>query len=421
MKEKEVFDPKVNYDKAIASLTKKYKTTKIFSMASSDFINSEVKKMSTGDLGLDAILYGGIPQGRIIKIAGKFSSAKSTVIAHYTAIKTRILKQRVFLVDYEYAWTREWLQAIGADISLITVGYPETLEEAFDMLEIMYLTGYFSDVLFETLSAASPGDEVEADNEDWTQGLKARLANKFFRKMESHQNSFVGKGVLAPTFIFTGHLFARLHDRYTPEGTSGGNQQDNSSTLILHLNRGKHITEATGEATTDDDDKGDKEVFGFFVKAKVQKNKVSPPFKTCLFGVLNEGFRGHHAHGFFHADTVCRVAERMGIIEKAGSWFNAPGIGKVQGLTSLQQKLIEDRDSFEAIVEAIRSNFAEGTKTDELPNGVQLGYQAEYAFLPSLNHTKEKPQIEEIEGVQSGNMMTAKEAAAKRAERKKRK
>ena len=414
---KEEFNPKLNYDKAIASLSKKYKTTKVFSMAANDFINSSVRKVSTGDMGLDAILYGGFPQGRIIKIAGKFSSAKSTVLAHYVAIKTKIMGKRVFLVDYEYAWTREWLLAIGADISLITVGYPETLEEAFDMLEMMYLTGYFDDVLFETLSAASPEDEVEADNDQWTQSLKARLANKFFRKMESHQNSFVGKGVLAPTFIFTGHLFARLHDRYTPEGTSGGNQQDNSSTIILHLNRGKHITEATGEATTDDDDKGDKEVFGFFVKAKVQKNKVSPPFKTCLLGVLNEPFRGHHAHGFFHADTVCRLAERMGIIEKSGSWFNAPGIGKVQGLASLQEKLIGERDSFEAIVEAIRSNFAEGTKTDELPDGVQLGYVADYAYL--YNSQTKEAESEEVEGLKSGNMITAKEAEVKRRGRKK--
>ena len=80
--------------------------------------------ISTGCAMLDVAVsnrpYGGLPVGRITEITGLEQSGKSLVSAHLLA-ETQKQGGVAVLIDTETAVSREFLEAIGVDVSKLTL------------------------------------------------------------------------------------------------------------------------------------------------------------------------------------------------------------------------------------------------------------------------------------------------------------
>ncbi len=336
-------------------LAKRYKVdSPIFRMADDDFVQRPLDRFSSGELGLDIALGGGWVRGRIHKVEGRWSSGKSHIVASAIAEETARHKNDVLLVDYEGTWTPRWLLAKGADINRVFGIRPTTAEMALDVIEAAVESGEYSTIVLDSVAAMSPDDEMEGSHEDWQRGLLARLVSKFCRKLESRINAHhMGNTGSIPT-VFLVNQVRKVIDSHIPqEFTPGGSQQDNTATTIVSLWRNGDIWEGENDATPYDQ----RNFVGFWSKATVRKNKVSPPMKSTLFGVLNEDYLGTYRYNFFHADTLMRLGIRAGLIEQAGAWYEIKGYPKMNGKIAVREAIAHDDGIKEVLVVGIKRHL----------------------------------------------------------------
>jgi len=94
---------------------------------------------STGSLALDALCCGKIPggfpvgeQGRVIHLAGEWSTGKSLILDHLFK-STIALGGFALCSETEGSRDPHFARAIGLDLSRVVIQRPETVEEMFDM------------------------------------------------------------------------------------------------------------------------------------------------------------------------------------------------------------------------------------------------------------------------------------------------
>jgi hypothetical protein len=82
---------------------------------------------------------------------------------------------------------------------------------------------------------------------------------------------------------------------------------------------------------------------GYFVK----KSKVCVPHRTGEFEVYTREFDGHRP-GEFSLSEYLSFLVNAGIVEKSGSWYTVPDVGRVQGSRAvidwLEEKPAEERE-----------------------------------------------------------------------------
>jgi recombination protein RecA len=122
-----------------------------------------------------------------------------------------------------------------------------------------------------------------------------------------------------------------------PETTSGGTALRFYSSVRIDVRRIGSIKE--GE-----------EVSGNRVRAKVVKNKVSPPFRDAEFDIM-------FGSGISQTGELIDMGSKMNIVEKSGTWFSYGGERLGQGRENARAFLKENPD----IAEKLKSDIL--TKT----------------------------------------------------------
>ncbi len=121
----------------------------------------------------------------------------------------------------------------------------------------------------------------------------------------------------------------------SPQTTSGGLALKFYSSVRIELKRIAQI-------------KHGEEIIGSRIKAKIVKNKVAAPFKTCEFDIYyNEGVSKY-------ADII-NFGLKQGIIKKAGSWLQYGEIKLGQGMEGAKQFLKENPEIVKKIKAAVIS------------------------------------------------------------------
>ena len=118
-----------------------------------------------------------------------------------------------------------------------------------------------------------------------------------------------------------------------PETTTGGNALKFYCSVRLDIRRKKPIK------------RGD-ETIGSECKVKVVKNKLAPPFREADFEIL-------YGTGVNKLGELVDTAEKLGVMEKSGTWYSYDGAKLGQG----RHKVLAHLDEHPAMQQQLRDQL----------------------------------------------------------------
>jgi len=256
----------------------------------------QVDAVSTGCLSLDIALgVGGVPRGRIIEIFGPEASGKTTLAQHIVAEVQKLGGIAAF-VDAEHALDPEYAQKIGVNINDLFISQPDTGEQALDIVETLVRSNGVDVIVVDSVAALTPKAEIEGEMGEQHMALQARLMSQALRKLA---------GIISKShtiLIFINQIRHKIGVFFgNPETTTGGNALKFYSSVRIEVRRAAQIKQ------------GEKFI-GNRVKAKIVKNKVAAPFRSCEFDIL-------YNEGISISGDVLDTATELGVIKKSGNSY----------------------------------------------------------------------------------------------------
>ena len=262
--------------------------------------------LSTGNAMLDVAIsnrpYGGLPVGRITEVTGLEQSGKSLLSAHLLA-ETQRKGGVAVLIDTETAVSREFLEAIGVDISKLLYVSVDTVEGIFEACETIIEQVRKGDkdrlvtIVVDSVAAASSKKEMEADyDKDGYATDKAIIISKAMRKI----TNMIGRQSIA--LVFTNQLRQKMNAMFgDPWTTSGGKALAFHASVRLRL---KNMGQLKA---------GDR-IVGIKVRCQVIKNRMGPPLRHADFDIFFD--RGIDNYGGWLS-----VMKDGKLVKQAGAWY----------------------------------------------------------------------------------------------------
>jgi recombination protein RecA len=263
--------------------------------------------LSTGNALLDVAIsnrpYGGLPVGRIAEITGLEQSGKSLLSAHLLA-ETQKKGGVAVLIDTETAVNREFLEAIGVDISKLLYVSVDTVEGIFEACETIIEKVRTGDkdrlvtIVVDSVAAASTKKELEADyDKDGYATDKAIIISKAMRKI----TNMIGRQSIC--LVFTNQLRQKMNAMAfsDPWTTSGGKALAFHASVRLRL-------KSMGSLKV-----GDK-IVGIKVRAQVVKNRLGPPLRHADFNIMFD-------RGIDNYNSWLAVMKETKLVKQGGAWY----------------------------------------------------------------------------------------------------
>jgi recombination protein RecA len=314
-----------------------------------------VPTFPSGSMNLDLALgIGGVPRGRIIEVFGPESSGKTTLALEMIAQVQRAGGTAAF-VDAEHALDLGYAQRLGVAIEDLLLSQPDCGEQALDIVEALVRSSALDLVVIDSVAALTPRAEIEGDMGDSHVGLQARLMSQALRKLVAacHRQEC--------SVLFINQMRMKIGVMFgSPETTTGGNALKFYASIRLDVRR--IGSQKTGT-----------EVTGNRVKVKVVKNKMAPPFTEAEFDIV-------FGEGVNHTLELVELGERLGVIDKSGSWLSFGGEHIGQGRDQADRRLRTDdvlRDTIEsAIRKALDARRESGLSLVAVPQSVAISAPA---------------------------------------------
>jgi len=274
----------------------------------------EIDVISSGSLSLDIALgIGGYPKGRIIEIYGPESSGKTTFALHAIA-EAQKKGGRVAFIDAEHSLDPQYASKLGVNINDLLLSQPDNGEQALEICEALVRSGAISVVVIDSVAALVPQAEIEGEMGDSHVGLQARLMSQALRKLS---------GVISKTntiAIFINQLREKVGVMFgNPETTPGGRALKFYSSIRLEIRRSEQIKNGT-------------DIIGNKTSIKVVKNKMAPPFKSCVVDIM-------YGEGVSVEGEIVDLASEANILDKSGAWYSYNGEKIGQGKENVKQFL----------------------------------------------------------------------------------
>ncbi len=289
----------------------------------SDESPTHVKRyISTGSTLLNYIISnrrdGGIAEGRLIEICGQESTGK-TLIALQILENTQKAGGIAVYLDSENATDVELLKSLDIDVDKLVYLQPKYVEEVFEIIEHIIKKIKETDndkpitIVWDSVAATPPKTELDGTYEQNTVGLGARSVSKGLRKI----TQFIGDNRI--TLVFLNQLKMKIgaslyEDPWiTPYGKA----------IPYHASTRIQLTRKRSSDAKDKDD----DFTGVGVKAKVIKNKISPPFRSCEFTI--QFYRGIVEHEQLYRKLIESSpveleidGKNYTILAKGGAWHS---------------------------------------------------------------------------------------------------
>jgi len=302
-------EPKTDKEKAlsiaVAQLEKQFGRGTLVRLGDDHFVQP-MRAISTGSLSLDlATGVGGLPAGRVVEVFGPESSGKTTLALHVAANAQREGGIACY-IDAEHALDPVFAGKLGVDIENLLVSQPDTAEQALEICEALVRSNAVDVIVIDSVAALVPRAEVEGDMGDQHMGLQARLMSQALRKLTaviSRSKTLV---------IFINQMREKIGVVFgNPETTTGGRALKFYASMRIEVRRVTTIKEKEQDV-------------GNRVRAKVVKNKLSPPFRQAEFDLI-------FGEGISKEGDVLDLAVAEKLVLKSGTWYSLDGENIGQG------------------------------------------------------------------------------------------
>lgn len=315
---------------ALAQIEKQFGKGSIMKLGQTQTL--DIEAVSTGSLGLDMALgIGGLPMGRIVEIFGPESSGKTTLTLSLIAQAQKTGKTCAF-IDAEHALDPIYARKLGVNTDELLISQPDNGEQALEICDALVRSGAVDVIIVDSVAALTPKAEIEGDMGDSHMGLQARLMSQALRKLTGNikaTNCLV---------VFINQIRMKIGVMFgNPETTTGGNALKFYSSVRLDIRRSGVVKD------------GDN-VIGSETKVKVVKNKVAPPFREVQFDIM-------YGEGIAKVNELLILAEKNGLIKKAGAWFSYEGEKIGQGKNNAITWLKEHPEAIEKLDREIREIY----------------------------------------------------------------
>lgn len=311
----------------------------------------KIDSISTGSLGLDLALgIGGIPKGRIIEVYGPESSGKTTLSLQIIA---ECQKQGGIcaFIDAEHALDVYYAKKLGVDVENLLVSQPDYGEQALEILETLIRSGAVDLIVIDSVAALTPKTEIDGDMGDAHVGLQARLMSQALRKITGVLHK------MNTTLIFINQIRMKIGNigYGNPETTTGGNALKFYASVRIDVRKIASL-------------KQNEQYIGNRVRAKVVKNKVSPPFREAEFDIM-------FGEGISRLGELLDYGVKLDIIDKSGAWFSYKDTKLAQGKEN-SKIFLSDNPSIAKEIEdkikeqiGLKEEILEFVNTDDVKDG----------------------------------------------------
>ena len=292
----------------------------------------EIDTISSGSLSLDIALgIGGYPKGRIIEIYGPESSGKTTFALHAIA-EAQKKGGRAAFIDAEHSLDPQYAAKLGVNIGDLLLSQPDNGEQALEICEALVRSGAISVIVIDSVAALVPQAEIEGEMGDSHVGLQARLMSQALRKLS---------GIISKTntiAIFINQLREKVGVMFgNPETTPGGRALKFYASVRLEIRRSEQIKLGT-------------DIIGNKTSIKVVKNKMAPPFKSCVVDIM-------YGEGVSIEGEIVDLASDIGVIEKTGAWYSYNGEKLGQGKENVKELLKKNVALKEELLKKVRNYY----------------------------------------------------------------
>ena len=306
--------------------------------------------ISTGCAMLDVAVsnrpYGGLPVGRITEITGLEQSGKSLVSAHLLA-ETQKQGGVAVLIDTETAVSRDFLEAIGVDVSKLLYVSADSVEQIFDFTETIIekvretSKDKIVTIVVDSVAAASTTNELAADyKKDGYATDKAIIISKAMRKI----TNMIGRQKIS--LIFTNQLRQKMNAMFgDPWTTSGGKALAFHASVRLRLKNMGQIKMKQG---------GQDRTVGMKVRCQVVKNRMGPPLRAADFEIFFD--RGIDNYG-----SWLKVMKENNLVKQAGAWYTYVDTETGEEIKFQSKDFIEMMGEKEELREQIYKKICEET------------------------------------------------------------
>jgi recombination protein RecA len=283
--------------------------------------------ISTGSLAIDISTgIGGIPLGRYSEIYGPEAGGKTSL--GLSICRQAILSgKKCLYIDVEnsmdYGYAENILDELLTDENIIFL-QPNSAEDSFTLAEKGIDSG-FDCIIFDSVAAISPDEEVEKDYGKQSIGLAPRLTNQFLKKT---RNKILDRGV---AFVFTNQVRANIGSYMGGYITPAGYALKHYTSLRIYLSKSTSI-EADGVD------------IGNVVNFTIKKNKMAVPFRTAETNII-------YGKGIDYYRDVLKFGSLLGVIKAKGPYLAFEETVLGQGLAKSIETIKENQQMLDNIVE----------------------------------------------------------------------
>lgn len=266
-----------------------------------------IKRWSTGIEDLDAIIGGGMPEGRVVEIFGPESSGKTTLLYHLCGLHNIALD-----IPIEGTFDAERAKVFGNRPKQLLIYRAKYGEDAFNKT-IKFSKAGIPLIGIDSVPSMVPKEDAEKvlksaekdSIEEQRIGGTARLMNKYLPTIEEIIE------VTGTTLIFVNQVRDKMNAMMFGEKTDtpGGRKLKHACSLRIQVARRAWIEipnkDPRNSAAT--------EKIGLIMKCKVVKSKVSNPMGECEIPLFfDRGFVNYADINAIRKEIMKKRAEQFG-------------------------------------------------------------------------------------------------------------
>lgn len=302
-------------------------------------VQHDLNVIPTGIMALDyALGIGGWPRGHCVEVYGAPNIGKTSIIGYSALASAQRMGLQVGIINVEPRFDSNWAARNGIDVDNLVVMYPDTGEEAFEILRdwTMDPDAPFDYVLFDSLGALSTERDLKPEASIQFGGQSKLITEGVKRQLMSAWKNNVGVMFINQQRDDTDSPISGMVD------SPGGWAMKHAAMYRIHLRPGKERYTAMID--------GDKRIVGRELVANIKKSAAGdslgaqPRFDWYYQEVEGMPF------GLDVAADVLATGLKTKVIEGTG-WYKHPSFpgGKLQGKPAIAKFFKEHPEAVEPI------------------------------------------------------------------------